>query len=403
MLLRIATMLAVAMALAVEANAAVPPFAAECGPDLNVQADARGAVRINGKVARLIPRPDGQTTAVGGGVYIDITPQGREPARVTYTARDKSVGTCEVVSFREHDGAVAPQRPLADTRWRLVEFLSMNDAQGKTRPHDPAAYTMHLRADGSVKMQLNCNRAQGTWSARPAADGSSGGFEFGPLATTRALCPPPSMDEIIAAQARLVRGYLLKDGNLFLSLMADGGIFARAPGPTVAGSAPVRPAWPAEGGPRDWQVAGSGSPAALQETPSASGRVWRAARFSTTWLPNGREDRRPGLVRRAAAGRRAAGLPACGPPRAGDRPRRHRADRRGRLGAARRAGPLRCDRQAAVYQAAEPAALALRLRRRPRRRRLCHRRRHGAIRDSPSGGAGAMTPRRSRHAACGSP
>jgi heat shock protein HslJ len=273
MLLRIATMLAAAMALAVEANAAVTPFAAECRPDLNVQADARGAVRINGKGARLIPRPDGQTTAVAGGVYVDITPRGREPPLVTYTARDKSVGTCEVVSFREPDGAVALHRPLADTRWRLVEFQSMDDAQGKTRPHDPAAYTMHLRADGSVQMQLNCNRAQGTWSARPAADGTSGGFEFGPLAATRALCPPPSMDEMIAAQARFVRGYLLKDGNLYLSLMADGGIFAWTPDPAVGGSAPIRPAGPAEGGPRNWQLAGSGSLAALRETPSAWARV----------------------------------------------------------------------------------------------------------------------------------
>ena len=271
--MRIVTMLAAVMALAVEANAAVPPFTAECGPDLNVQADAQGAVRINGKGARLIPRPDGQTTAVGGGVTIDITPQGREPPRVTYTARDKTVGACEVVSFREPDGAVAPHRPLANTRWRLVEFQSMDDAQGKTRPHDPAAYTMHLRADGSVQLQLNCNRAQGTWSARPAADGSSGGFEFGPLATTRALCPPSSMDEMIAAQARFVRGYLLRDGNLYLSLMADGGIFAWAPDPAIPGSAPVRPAGPAEGGPRDWQLAGSGGPAALREAPSVSARV----------------------------------------------------------------------------------------------------------------------------------
>jgi heat shock protein HslJ len=273
MLVRIVTMLGAALTAAGAASAAVPPFTAECRPDLNVQADARGAVRVNGKSARLIPRPDGQTTALAGGVHIDITPRGSEPPRVTYTARDKSVDTCAVVSFREPDGAVAPQRPLADTRWRLIEFQSMDDRQGTTRPHDPAAYTMHLRADGRVLMQLNCNRAQGAWSATPAAVGSSGRFEFGPLAMTRALCPPPSMDEMIAAQAAFVRGYQLKDGNLYLSLMADGGIFAWQPDPAVATAAPLRPAGPAEGGPRDWQLAGTGSPAALRETASTSARV----------------------------------------------------------------------------------------------------------------------------------
>jgi hypothetical protein len=44
-----------------------------------------------------------------------------------------------------------------------------------------------------------------------------------------ALCPPPSMDEQITAQARHIRSYLLKGGRLYLSLMADGGIFVWEP------------------------------------------------------------------------------------------------------------------------------------------------------------------------------
>ena len=118
---------------------------------------------------------------------------------------------------------------LAGTSWRLVEFQSMDDAVGVTRPKDPSVYTMRLNADGTVEMRLNCNRANGNWSAEPSEDGSNGGFEFGPLAMTRALCPPPSMDEQIAAQSEYIRSYLLRDGNLYLSLMADGGIYAWQP------------------------------------------------------------------------------------------------------------------------------------------------------------------------------
>ena len=102
----------------------------------------------------------------------------------------------------------------------------MDDAQGTTRPDDPSLYSMRLNADGTVNMRLDCNRANGTWTAEPSADPSNGRFELGPLAATRALCPPPSMDELVTAQAEYVRGYLLKDGRLYLSLMADGGIFA---------------------------------------------------------------------------------------------------------------------------------------------------------------------------------
>ena len=59
-----------------------------------------------------------------------------------------------------------PDNPLADTEWRLVEFQSMDDAQGTIRPEDPSLYTMHLNRDGTVNMRLNCNRANGTWIAR---------------------------------------------------------------------------------------------------------------------------------------------------------------------------------------------------------------------------------------------
>lgn len=125
--------------------------------------------------------------------------------------------------------------PLAGTRWRLVEIQSMDDAVGTTRPADPAAFTMTLNADGTVNMQLDCNRANGTWTVEPSADVQSGRFEFGPLATTRALCPPPRLDEQIAAQAQWIRGYLIRGGRLYLSLMADGGIWGWEPADGEAG------------------------------------------------------------------------------------------------------------------------------------------------------------------------
>ena len=131
-------------------------------------------------------------------------------------------------------GAAAAPAGLAGTSWRLVEFQSMDDAQGTTRASDPTQYTMRLDADGTVTMRLGCNRATGRWRAEPGAEGTSGRFEFGALATTSALCPPPRLDELVTRQAPYVRSFLLRDGRLFLSLMADGGIFAWAPHDEVA-------------------------------------------------------------------------------------------------------------------------------------------------------------------------
>jgi len=122
-----------------------------------------------------------------------------------------------------------PADPLADTKWQLVSFQSMDDSIGTLTPDDRTRYTMRLHADGTVSMQLDCNRASGTWSAEPGADRSSGNFAFGPLAMTRALCPAPGLDQHIAKHAEYVRSYLLRNGELHLSLMADGGIYTWAP------------------------------------------------------------------------------------------------------------------------------------------------------------------------------
>ena len=125
--------------------------------------------------------------------------------------------------------AMTSADPLADTKWRLVEIQSMDDARGTKYPDDRNNYLMTLNRDGTVAMQLNCNRANGNWKATPSADRTNGSFEFGPLATTKALCPPPSLDEQVAADAQNVRGYMLKDGRLSLTLMADGGIYLWEP------------------------------------------------------------------------------------------------------------------------------------------------------------------------------
>ncbi|MEA5390358.1 META domain-containing protein [Cyanobium gracile UHCC 0139] len=123
-----------------------------------------------------------------------------------------------------------PQNPpLQGTSWQLVGIQSMDDAQGLKRPQDPSRYTLSLQADGRAVLQLDCNRAMGTWQVEPSADPGNGGFRFGPLASTKALCPAPSLGEPLARQLPYVRGYLLRDGRLNLSLLADGGLLIWEP------------------------------------------------------------------------------------------------------------------------------------------------------------------------------
>lgn len=114
---------------------------------------------------------------------------------------------------------------LAGTHWELTAIESMDDAQGKMRIAKPELFTASFGTDGRISLRLDCNRGTASWTAEPAADGVSGSIAFGPVAATRALCPAPHLDEKVARDLGDVRGYLLKDGKLFLTLMADGGTY----------------------------------------------------------------------------------------------------------------------------------------------------------------------------------
>ena len=118
---------------------------------------------------------------------------------------------------------------LAGTSWQLLAVQSMDDAQGTSRIADPTRFTLQFGKDGRATLQLDCNRGIGDYKIEPAGDGSSGSLTFGPVEATRALCPSPHLDERIVRDLPYVRSYLLKDGKLYLSLMADGGIYEWGP------------------------------------------------------------------------------------------------------------------------------------------------------------------------------
>jgi len=116
---------------------------------------------------------------------------------------------------------LAPQS-LAGTSWQLVKFQGGDDTV--LRPDDRSKYTLAFAADGVVSMRIDCNRGRGGWKSA-----STGRIEFGPMAITRAACPPGSLHDQIVKQWPYVRSYVLKDGRLFLALMADGGIYEYEP------------------------------------------------------------------------------------------------------------------------------------------------------------------------------
>jgi heat shock protein HslJ len=119
----------------------------------------------------------------------------------------------------------APQQTpagLGGTSWRLVKFQG---GDGLTlTPDDKAKYTIAFGTDGRLSARIDCNRGSGSWKSSEPPQ-----LEFGPLALTRAMCPPGSLYDHIVKQWPYVRSYVMENGHLFLSLMADGGIYEFEP------------------------------------------------------------------------------------------------------------------------------------------------------------------------------
>lgn len=118
----------------------------------------------------------------------------------------------------------APQQGLEGTSWQLVRFQG-GDGTILT-PDGRANYTIAFADGGGLSVRFDCDRGRGTWRSQ-----ESGRIEFGPLALTRAMCPPGSLHDAMVKQWPFVRSYTIKSGHLFVSLMADGGTFEFEPFP----------------------------------------------------------------------------------------------------------------------------------------------------------------------------
>jgi len=130
----------------------------------------------------------------------------------------------------EGEAAAAPSE-LPGSTWRLVRFQSSDDKV--LTPEAGGVYTVAFGTDGRVSVVGGCNRGSGTWTSTPPS-----GLSFGPLATTRAMCPPETMSARFLGDFQHMRSYVIVDGRLHVSLQADGGIYEFAPEEAVVDNPP---------------------------------------------------------------------------------------------------------------------------------------------------------------------
>jgi len=84
-------------------------------------------------------------------------------------------------------------------------------------PDTPARYTLAFEPGGRVNVQADCNRGSGGY----LLNGST--LTFGPIAVTRAACPPGSKDSEFLKGLAEVRGHRDDGGELVLMLSGNAG------------------------------------------------------------------------------------------------------------------------------------------------------------------------------------
>ena len=113
---------------------------------------------------------------------------------------------------------------LTNTVWSWKETLMSDDR--RIKPDAPERYTLLFQPGGMIAVRADCNRG----SARYVLNGGS--LSFGPMALTRAMCPPGSMDTEFMKGLGAVSGQLFKGDELVLTLKFDSGsMFFTSPRP----------------------------------------------------------------------------------------------------------------------------------------------------------------------------
>jgi heat shock protein HslJ len=79
-------------------------------------------------------------------------------------------------------------------------------------------YTIQFEGSGRVLVRADCNRGNGAYII-----GEDRQLTLGPIALTRAACPPGSLSDRFVRELARANRFFIKDKDLFLELPADSG------------------------------------------------------------------------------------------------------------------------------------------------------------------------------------
>ncbi len=180
-----------------------------------------------------------------------------------------------------------PATTLAGTNWTLTSIEALG-AESGTLPG--ADITLDFSADGQANGAAGCNTYNGTYTLTGET------LTFGPLITTRMMCPEPIMKQEQAYLAMLANPSTVKQETDRLTLTFDGGktIFKYKSTGTAGAAAPVQPSTQPAGQPVPvTNLASTSWKLATVETLARRTHHWPAARLRWTFRRMGKSAVRP--------------------------------------------------------------------------------------------------------------
>lgn len=129
------------------------------------------------------------------------------------------IGCATISSNTQSEQNYNPQAIL-DKQWQWESTITPVE---KITVDTPENYTILLKANRKVQVRFDCNRGGGSFEI------SVGKLSFGPMMSTRAACPPGSLDFRFAKDLQRVVSFFTKDNNLYLELPYDSGTMKFSP------------------------------------------------------------------------------------------------------------------------------------------------------------------------------
>jgi len=127
-------------------------------------------------------------------------------------------GVPNLLAGAQAAATASPVPPALQGVWRWVSATSATDGGKRLSVATPDRYTLTFPEAGHIALKADCNRAAGG-----VTFGDDGALKIGPMAMTRAMCPPGSLSDRFAQDVERSTHWSIENGALLLTQPGSAG------------------------------------------------------------------------------------------------------------------------------------------------------------------------------------